>query len=171
MKYQKKRTPNRSCYAPFNALWLTRNRTSRSARGLPNVCTIRGSTVHPADPTKRRADAWNHGYSALPPMLMHERAYPTIFYAQGYHSVFTLHRQSRYDAKNLSLFAAVHTWKDVVRRLSASTRTASSFFCFWIIPHTFKRFESVVWSTSNNSAGSASVWHESSSSNASNSSS
>ena len=43
----------------------------------------------------------------------------------------------------------------------------TQFLCFWIISNAFKRFETVVWLTSNNSTSSASVWHVSSSSNAS----
>jgi len=44
-------------------------------------------------------------------------------------------------------------------------------FCFWIISNTLKRFETVVWSTPNDYASSASIWHESSWSNVFNSSS
>ena len=39
------RKPDRSCSAPVDALYLATNRTSRGARGLPNVCTTKGSTV------------------------------------------------------------------------------------------------------------------------------
>ena len=39
------RTPDRSCFAPVEALYLATNRTSRGARGLPSVCTTKGSTV------------------------------------------------------------------------------------------------------------------------------
>ena len=57
--------------------------------------------LHLADPTECRAEAWNHGYSALPTMLMHVRAHATIFYAHCYCSVSTFHCQSRYGAKHL----------------------------------------------------------------------
>ena len=58
-------------------------------------------------------------------MLMHGRAYPTIFYVLDYRSVSTFHRRSPYGAKNLSFSAveAVHTWQNAVRRLSASIHT------------------------------------------------
>ena len=45
-------------------------------------------------------------------MLMHGRAYPTIFYAKGYCSVSTFYGQSRYDTKYLFFYAveaAFHT--------------------------------------------------------------
>ena len=41
MKYQKNRALNRSCQSPVEALQLARNRTSRSATGVPNVCSTR----------------------------------------------------------------------------------------------------------------------------------
>ena len=61
--------------------------------------------LHPADPTKHGEGASNHGYLVLRMMLMHYRAYPTIFCALDYRSVSTFHRQSRYGAKSLSFSA------------------------------------------------------------------
>ena len=43
--------------------------------------------------------------------------------------------------------------------------------CFWLVPNAFKHFKTVVGSTPNDSASSPCIWHESSWSNASNSSS
>jgi len=37
--------------------------------------------------------------------------------------------------------------------------------CFWIISNTFKHFQTIVWSTANDSASSVSVWQKSSWSN------
>lgn len=93
--------------------------------------------LHSANPIKCRAVAWNHGYSALPTMLMNGRAYPTIFYSWDYGSVSNFHRQTRYDAKDLSFSivgATVHTWKDVVRRLSASTNPYIYTWVHWGMP-------------------------------------
>ena len=45
MKCQNKynRVLNKSCYTPVEALRLAKNYTSRSATGLPNVCTMKGN--------------------------------------------------------------------------------------------------------------------------------
>ena len=86
------------------------------------------------------------------------------------HSVSTFHHQSLYDAKDLSFSAveaAVHSWQDAVWCLSASTQCP----CFQIIPKLFKHFKTIVWSTPNDSASSVCTWHESSWSNAPNTSS
>ena len=108
-------------------------------------------------------------------MLMLGWAYPTIFYPLDYCSIPTFHRQSRYGAKNLffsAVEAVVHTWQNAWR--SWTWRSTSLCFdsygtqcpCFWIIPNTFKRFDSltcIIWPSS------ASAWDQSSSSNSSNS--
>ena len=74
--------------------------------------------ISPEKISQRRAS--NHGYLVLRTMLMHNRVYPTIFYALDYRNVCTFHRQSRYSAKNLlfsAVEAVVHTWQNPVRRL------------------------------------------------------
>ena len=75
----------------------------------------------------------NYGYSALPPILMHGQAYPMIFNTYGYCRSSTFHHWSWYDAKDFSfsvIEAAVHTWQDAIRHLSASTCTAPNVLTF-----------------------------------------
>ena len=91
--------------------------------------------LHPADPTKCRAKSLNHGYWALPPMSVHDQAYPTILYAHSYHSVSTFHRWLWYNAKNTKLSfsaieVAVPTWQDAIQCPLALTRTAPNVLAF-----------------------------------------
>ena len=91
------------------------------------------NNLHPSDPTKCRAEASNHEYSALLLMLMHGWAYPMIFYAYGYCSVSTFHCLSSDDTKNVSfsaIEAAVHIWWDTIQCFSASTCTALNVLTF-----------------------------------------
>jgi len=72
--------------------------------------------------------------------------------------------------KTFSLFeSAIRKWKIAFQRLSVSVQ-GTQFPCFWIIPMTLNRTETVCWITPNDSANSSCVWLWSSSSNAFNSS-
>ena len=95
--------------------------------------------LHTANLTKCRREDSNQRCSALPLMLMHGQTYSMIFYAYCYRSVSTFHRRSRYDTKKKTFIfcrceAAVHTWQDAVRRLSASNLTVPNVLAFESFP-------------------------------------
>ena len=100
--------------------------------------------------------------------------YPTISYTLRVILVYPIFIASHDMIKKTFLFCNWSSCSRVKRRRSTSlgfNSYGTQFPSFWIIPNAFKRFETVVWSTPNNSASSASVWHEFSLGNAFNSSS
>ena len=137
-----------------------------------SVLTVH-NTLRRAGPTKYRVWLWSREYSVWPSTWKHGREFPMIFCAWDYRNEPIFRPQSQCDAEIPSVFAFQAASQENKHRSTTSfsfNSYGTQFPCFWIILMALRRFE-MAWVTPNDRANSSWFWHESCSSNASNSAS